>query len=509
MLTLKQAYEIAVSLGDNCELGFAQRANGVEDGGLLRWAITNPKALVNALRTRFDGVYAFDNLIPHSRDMALDTKTGIAFHTAMYSSLVGDKHVFDESADERRAKYEQEKIKIDYMVAKLLDQLKTASKIFFYKKNAGVSSSDISDIVAEIRLFNKRNVLVLMDADGQAQPQFKKLSDNLYVATIDRFARYEKADDLNLLAWDFAVNQAAQAQAVLDGPAIPESVYIHTIDRQATLWRQGIAHELWFWARWFKTKGLEWTRDFMLRQDPDAPLIGAIKVLLPAGADPVRVLDVGAGPMTNVGFRVEGRAVSVTATDALADFYAQLAEQNAVAPPSPTVFSSAEDLSAYFPLEHYDIVHCCNALDHSSDPLRGIVEMLKVLKVGGSVYLKHHRNEAETERYEGFHQHNFDIQNGRFVIWGNIGSVDVQSALPVQTRVKVWIEGPDVVVTIEKREALPAAVSAVRLRTMQRAFVANGVTAAWTDLAKRIDAAAQPAPAAGAAALQTDGVGAM
>lgn len=44
------------SLGDNCEFGFVQRRSGVEDGGLLRWAVSPPEALLKAIRSRFSGV---------------------------------------------------------------------------------------------------------------------------------------------------------------------------------------------------------------------------------------------------------------------------------------------------------------------------------------------------------------------------------------------------------------------------------------------------------------------
>ena len=43
--------------------------------------------------------------------------------------------------------------------------------------------------------------------------------------------------------------------------------------------------------------------------------------------------------------------------------------------------------------------------------------MMRVLKVGGNLVLRHNRNEAEAEKYSGFHQFNFDQRDKEFVIW--------------------------------------------------------------------------------------------
>jgi len=71
------------------------------------------------------------------------------------------------------------------------------------------------------------------------------------------------------------------------------------------------------------------------------------------------------------------------------------------------------------------MVVCRNALDHSFDPVRGIEEMLLVLKIGGRVNLIHYANEAEEGKYVGFHQWNFDVVDGRPIVWNKNTHVDL------------------------------------------------------------------------------------
>lgn len=118
-----------------------------------------------------------------------------------------------------------------------------------------------------------------------------------------------------------------------------------------------------------------------------------------------------------LGPRVDGHHVSITAVDPLAPLYSRLMAREGIKPPIQTTFANAEDLSCFFAELSFDLVHCRNALDHSFDPVRGIEEMLRVVKLGGFIVLRHFVNEAEKGSYEGFHQFNFCKKEGRFCIW--------------------------------------------------------------------------------------------
>lgn len=219
------------------------------------------------------------------------------------------------------------------------------------------------------------------------------------------------------------------------------------------LWASGIPYELAFWTHWATTRGGAWPDEFAQRMNAATPLVSwiadhAIRMELTH----LRVLDVGAGPVTSIGYAPPpGMTIDVVATDPLADAYARIFDALGLQRPVPTIFAPAEELSAFLPAESFDIVHCRNALDHSFDPIRGLAEMLRVVRTGGILLLYHNPNEAESEAYSGFHQYNFDVEEGRFIIWRGDTRWDVQSLMPVRVSMRSKKKG-HVAVSIEKKK---------------------------------------------------------
>jgi SAM-dependent methyltransferase len=213
---------------------------------------------------------------------------------------------------------------------------------------------------------------------------------------------------------------------------------------QEALWERGKDYATWeaakhlsieFWRERLKmlaSGGLEGQRleAYTRRLDPENPLKQYISEYLdsPPGSE-VSILDVGAGPLTNIGTRWEGRAVSITAVDVLAESYNYLLAEFGITPPVRTESGEVEQLTELFPPNHFDLVHIANALDHSYDPLRGIQQMLEVVKPGHYVLLLHKVNEAENANYEAFHQWNFCAEEGRFIIWNRQTRLCVNEAL--------------------------------------------------------------------------------
>ncbi|WP_149536589.1 class I SAM-dependent methyltransferase [Siccirubricoccus phaeus] len=236
-------------------------------------------------------------------------------------------------------------------------------------------------------------------------------------------------------------------------------------------WSAGIGHELQFWDAWMASGGLQWSEEFAARMDPGRPLdpwLAAVAEELGQGAPSqaaLRILDVGSGPLTCVGFVLPGRQVEVVPVDPLAAGYAALFARHGLVPPVAPRFAPAEDLALYLEPGSFDIAHCRNALDHSYDPLRGIEQMLAMVRIGGRVLLQHFPEEAEKEGYSGLHQHNFSLRDGRFVIWNRAGALDVATAL--RTPARVVVEPSSIVmVRIEKLGAspeVPAAEQVARL----------------------------------------------
>src|SRR5215469_4530 len=110
-----------------------------------------------------------------------------------------------------------------------------------------------------------------------------------------------------------------------------------------------------------------------VRSDPNTPFQDYLRGLIevPAGAQ-IRVLDVGAGPLTTIGRKWPGRELHITAVDPLAAEYDDLLRKLEIDPPCRTAFAFAEELSAIFTPSSFDLVHSRNAIDRSKDVLKAI-----------------------------------------------------------------------------------------------------------------------------------------
>jgi SAM-dependent methyltransferase len=201
-------------------------------------------------------------------------------------------------------------------------------------------------------------------------------------------------------------------------------------DLQGALWEAGKSYEVRWWRHWLRKNCRRETEEYKGRLDPDQPLQERITQHLraPLGAT-VSILDVGAGPLTRLGKRWEGRAVQITAVDPLADDYNSLLDELGLTPPVRTQYGEVERLTEQFPKNSFDLVNIENALDHSYDPLLGIRQMLEVVRSGSSVVLYHYINEGNRGDYVGFHQWNFCAEEGHFIIWNPQNRVSVNDAL--------------------------------------------------------------------------------
>jgi ubiquinone/menaquinone biosynthesis C-methylase UbiE len=192
-------------------------------------------------------------------------------------------------------------------------------------------------------------------------------------------------------------------------------------------WSRHISDELRFWDSWLRDR--PWPDQFEFRTDPRAELQPELATLLPRGAPACKLLDVGAGPLSALGKRLDGTALEISATDALAEHFDRLLEKNQVIPPVRTVQCNAERLTSRFSAGSFDLVFCQNALDHAYDPVAAIDEMVRVLKPAGSVFLRHFENEGYREAYSGLHQWNFTVDGGDFVIWNPRARINLSQRL--------------------------------------------------------------------------------
>jgi SAM-dependent methyltransferase len=199
------------------------------------------------------------------------------------------------------------------------------------------------------------------------------------------------------------------------------------------IWQDNLSTEVRFWQRFLTTGGSEWPEEYAFRRDPDAELQEHVKAVidLPAGAV-ARILDVGAGPLTYLGKRWEGRTVEITAVDALADEYDRLLAEGGIEPPVRTSKCDSEHLLDRFSRDSFDLAYARNALDHGYDPLGALSQMVAVVKPGARILIEHLVNEGKSGAYYGLHQWNFAVDGNAFILWSPRGRIDIGDALSAE-----------------------------------------------------------------------------
>jgi SAM-dependent methyltransferase len=209
--------------------------------------------------------------------------------------------------------------------------------------------------------------------------------------------------------------------------------------------RHALREEVEYWEQWLANRGGRWADEYAQRFDAETVIADpSIREILTGSPQArVSILDVGAGPVSAVGYRLAGKSVSLTAVDPLADQYDRLLAEAGVVPPVRTERVDGEGLLAHFGPDRFDLAYSRNALDHAVDPVAIIRNMLGVVRSGGHVILRHVRNEALRQGYVQLHQWNFDEREGRPVIWRPDHHVDLTAALGAHADVQCHIEPAD------------------------------------------------------------------
>jgi SAM-dependent methyltransferase len=197
----------------------------------------------------------------------------------------------------------------------------------------------------------------------------------------------------------------------------------HRVFGGSTSYEEGLQDEASFWRRALANDGKFWSPEaYRERLNPMSEFQPHLRELVErspyATAKRVRVLDVGAGPLTAVGRHWPGRDVELVAADPLAKTFDAILDELGINPPTRTIVASGEALTEVFPADAFEVVVCGNALDHSRDPLLCLQQMRTVTRPGGWVFLWHFRNEAQEEGYSGLHQWNLDMSaDGDLIVW--------------------------------------------------------------------------------------------
>jgi SAM-dependent methyltransferase len=153
------------------------------------------------------------------------------------------------------------------------------------------------------------------------------------------------------------------------------------------------------------------------RLDPDRRLRKDVRRYLPKDKKELRLLDVGAGPLTRLGYRWGERKIHIEALDVNGELYRELFERHQVTPPVVTKTSEAEKVNELYEANTFDFAFSRNALDHCYDPIKGIKNMVELIKPGSYALLMHRRNEGHSQGYRGAHLWNFDAEGEEVIVY--------------------------------------------------------------------------------------------
>ena len=201
------------------------------------------------------------------------------------------------------------------------------------------------------------------------------------------------------------------------------------MDAASSKWEDGLQNEISFWEDWLDGR-TKYAEDRAFRLSSNRPFPWWAKPLIPAKVKEIRVLDVGAGPLTAMGDVWDDRKITVVPIDPLAESYTRLLDEYAITLPVPTLYGLGEKLVEQFGESSFHFAYACNCLDHSMDPIECYRQMVAVLKPGCSLVTYHEANEAERQNYEGLHQWNFSVRENRLVVWNHDGNWDVVDHCP-------------------------------------------------------------------------------
>lgn len=175
----------------------------------------------------------------------------------------------------------------------------------------------------------------------------------------------------------------------------------------STIWEDGFKDELKFWRGWLGVKGKAYEKPIRLIDRFDF-MIGNKKE--------VTIANLGAGPVCLIGDSRDDVKIRVFSSDILASEYSQLCQELNLKLTNPV---ESEDMASLtYKNDFFDIVYCTNALDHCQDPYKALLEMVRVSKPGGWIYLHHIAHEGQRHQYRNLHQWNIDMtEDGDCIFW--------------------------------------------------------------------------------------------
>ena len=166
------------SLGYNCEFGIVQRHFGAEPLSLLRWTATEPDVLADALNDQLDGVGLPENtrIVLDSDYRTKDTRYSMLMHTFILPSQATPEELLPKFCK-----------RLQYLRAKLLDDLRAAEKIFLYKAVEPITDEQLMPLWQAVSAYGPNTLVVARIAvPGHPPGSVRVVEPGLMVGYFDR-----------------------------------------------------------------------------------------------------------------------------------------------------------------------------------------------------------------------------------------------------------------------------------------------------------------------------------
>ena len=168
------------SLGNNCELGQAQRVYKAEPIDLFRWAATPHEVLMKLLRARFEGIGDPAQLVVSGKPGNLVVRhLGYGFN---WHAFVGP----DVPPEKVHAR---EVTRLPYLARKLMEEMQEASRTFAIKPSSWtpIGVAETRSLLRVMETFGGNPTLMLV-IDGADYPTLEEVEPRLFVGRVKRFA---------------------------------------------------------------------------------------------------------------------------------------------------------------------------------------------------------------------------------------------------------------------------------------------------------------------------------
>jgi hypothetical protein len=132
----------------------------------------------------------------------------------MFSDQVGGKRAFRDSVEVRKSIHASENLKISYLIRKFKIRAAAGGVVYFIKANGGVKPWELDAIYGVLETYAKGSKFWLVHVrekeDGECPGDVVKVGARRLVAVVERFARYETANQFDLDVWKKILSSVAR-----------------------------------------------------------------------------------------------------------------------------------------------------------------------------------------------------------------------------------------------------------------------------------------------------------